>query len=288
MGILSNWVVCPICRQKGAKKTLWSIKCPNPHCIKYDSRLIPSSGFLATSQRKIKNLSGNFEPGPNAITIRYRNYLGEDRTYEADRTTLRTKGEYITVCVVPTGKRIAFNKRFIGNLKEIEDYINSETIKELESQLEPIEVKIVYRNFKNQERIFIADANSIKSKGERISIRAIPSGKEFFLKTKNLENLTEIKKYIKTGSLEQNSKNGSKKSSSKIGSNKRNQKTGIIGVKSQFKFVINIIGYGFIIYLFLITRPQISNAIRYFASLIIVGIAVIGLVLLFIFRARKR
>ena len=198
MGIFSKWTICPICRQKGAKQTLGLIKCPNPHCAKYDSRLIPPSGVIVSQRREIKSVSGNFDPGPNTITIRYRNYLGEDRTYEADRKTLETKGEHITARVVPTGERIAFNKRFIANLKEIEDYINSETINELNSQVEPIEIKVIYKNFKGKERVFTADANSIKPKGERISIRAIPSGKEFFLKTKNLENLSEIKKYIKT------------------------------------------------------------------------------------------
>lgn len=197
MGIFSKWTICPVCRQKGAKQTLGSIRCPNPRCAKYDSRLIPPSGAIVSQRRELKPLSGNFDPGPNSITIRYRNYLGEDRTYKADKTTLETKGEHITVCVVPTGKRIAFNKRFIANLKEIEDCINSQTIKELGLQLEPIEVKIIYRNFKNQERVFKADANSIKSKGEKVLIKVIPSGKKFLLKTKNLENLSAIKKYIK-------------------------------------------------------------------------------------------
>lgn len=196
MGFFSKWIICPLCRQRGAKQTLGLIKCPNPHCVKYDSRLVPPSGAIVSQRQKMKFLSGNFDPGPNTITIRYRNYLGEDRTYKVDKTTLQTKGEHITVCAVPTGKRIAFNKRFIANLKEIEDYL--ETIKEPASQLEPIEVKIIYRNFKNQECIFRADANSIKSKGERISIKTIPSGKKFSLKTKNIENLSELEKYIKT------------------------------------------------------------------------------------------
>lgn len=196
MGIFSKWTICPICRQKGAKQTLGLIKCPNPRCVKYDPGLISPSSAVVSQRREIKSHSGNFDPGPNTITIRYRNYLGEDRTYEADRTTLGIKRKHITARVVPTGNRIAFNKRFIANLKEIEEYINSEIIKKQESRLEPIEVKIVYRNFKNQERIFMADGNLIKTKGEKISIRVVPSGKEFFLKTENLQNLSEIKKYI--------------------------------------------------------------------------------------------
>jgi hypothetical protein len=187
------WIVCPFCRKRGAKKTLGFIKCANPQCPKYDPQLIPPSNVMVPP-RKIKTFSGNFDPGANTISIQYRNYLGEERVYDVDKTTLHTKREHISACVVPTGKRIAFNKKFIKNLKAIEDSLNSIIAKEMESQ---VEIKIRYINFKGQEKIISVDANTAKAQGEKISIKAIPSGKTFWLKKRNIQNFSEIEKYIK-------------------------------------------------------------------------------------------
>ena len=191
--LFGKWGICPECRHRGAKISLGKVKCTSALCKKFDPQLVtPAQGIFKTAASK--SLNGDFDPGPNKQTIKYRNYLGDDRIYSIDKTTLMTRGEYISARAVPTGKKIAFKKRFIKNLKEIEDCLNTEIEKELKSQREII---ILYKNFKGKDMSFASDANSIRFEGERIFVKLIPSGRTFCLKKRNIVNFSEIERCIK-------------------------------------------------------------------------------------------
>lgn len=122
---MSMWsdVKCPVCKSPGAKKLLWMVKCPRNGCDKYDPDLalaVRSHGIAGANSAP---LAGSFSPGPNAITIHYRNAAGIDKTYIGDRTTVKLVNAHITVCLVPTGKRCSFSRDRIMNLEAITPHI---------------------------------------------------------------------------------------------------------------------------------------------------------------------
>lgn len=145
MGLFDSFYrtrVCPRCRHKGARQFMWKIKCPNMACSHYDpnlqidpSNLSGSSQdyqaykgtFTSTPRRSMltgkiieggKPLRQDFDPGPDSITLRYRNFRGNVREYVGDKRTIRVKGNFISIHLVPTGKRVAFNRQFIENLSK--------------------------------------------------------------------------------------------------------------------------------------------------------------------------
>ena len=112
-------ITCPECRSRGAVKTMTSVKCPNSFCSHYDSSLLPSTDTLPTMSRPGSVLRGSFNPGGNAVTVRYRNHCGEDAEYVGDRTSIRVRKMHVTIRVAPTGKRITLAKKFITNLASL-------------------------------------------------------------------------------------------------------------------------------------------------------------------------
>lgn len=199
-GLFGKWGLCPECRQRGAKIFMGQVKCPNMSCKKYDSQLVPPAEVLSNPKeeyhRKSGFIGGDFHPGFNSLTIKYRNYLGVDRSYEVDKTTLVAKSEFVSAQAVPTGKRISFKKRFIKNLSEVEGCVNSQIEAQSESKRKEVLVTIEYRNFKGEDLELTGDANTIKPDGERISIIIKKSGTRFYLKKKNIQNLREIERYM--------------------------------------------------------------------------------------------
>ncbi len=55
------------------------------------------------------------EPFANPIEIQYVNAQGEAKTFAGDANSIRVKGKHISVCVQPTGARIALSRDRIGN-----------------------------------------------------------------------------------------------------------------------------------------------------------------------------
>jgi len=79
----------------------------------------PSSGG-GPSASPAAGLTGDFEPGPNRLEIRYRNHEGNEHTYVGDRTTVRRKNNHLVVCLAPTGQSCSFCRDHIQNLAEVE------------------------------------------------------------------------------------------------------------------------------------------------------------------------
>jgi hypothetical protein len=108
-------VVCPECRTKGAVKKGSQIQCPNRQCRRYAVNLPPVPHPEIGAARPLAH-HGDYRPGPNAVTIQYRNFQGDDVEFVADRTTWRVFLGVISVRVAPTGARITLAKKFIRNL----------------------------------------------------------------------------------------------------------------------------------------------------------------------------
>ena len=196
-GKFESFVVCPCCRQKGAKKSLGAIKCRNVSCAKYDSQYAQSVLPSGAPSRGVQSFSGNFNPGLNSLTLEYRNYLGDDKSFDIDKTTLIGKAAYVSARIAPTGKRVSFNKKFIKNLSEVEDAINAAIVEELNSPAIEYKISIKYKNFAGKNMELFGNTESLRSEGEKISVRVGPRGKKFLLKKANIANLSEIEKFIK-------------------------------------------------------------------------------------------
>lgn len=118
-------VVCPVCGQPGAKKRLWQVKCRNMSCSKFDMSLlygeqVPAGVRAPTSPSPIPQAK-SFDQGSNSINLRYRNYRGEEKTFVGDRTTVRLKGNHISLRLAPTGQRVTFSRDRIRNLAEFDE-----------------------------------------------------------------------------------------------------------------------------------------------------------------------
>ena len=98
------------------------VKCPNPNCVAYDREFAQRSNVRADLKPAPPlPTSGDFDPGPNTIEIRYRNLRGDEQTYRGDRSTLRYRGDRISLCLAPTGRRASFATKWIvspSGLKE--------------------------------------------------------------------------------------------------------------------------------------------------------------------------
>ena len=116
--------VCPACGHGGARASLGGAACLNPACKHYSSayedecrrRAMEAAG--KGRERPIPD--GDFDPGPQPVEIRYRNQHGVTRTFTGQRASLRPAGAHISVLLAPTGRRVAFARKRILNLPEVE------------------------------------------------------------------------------------------------------------------------------------------------------------------------
>ena len=68
---------------------------------------------------------GSAPPPPaRMIEIQYENFRGENKVFEGNANTLRTRGNHLSLEVAPTGRRIALNRDRIGNLSEVEGHLS--------------------------------------------------------------------------------------------------------------------------------------------------------------------
>jgi hypothetical protein len=143
---------CPYCGRAGAR-TFWLVaKCRNPNCSRYNieyaqrfeirketgqsfpptSRPAPSPGG---SQALTSPLSGTFDAGANRMDIHYRNFSGQEKTFTGDRRTLRDRKKHISVCIAPTGRRVALAKERILNRDEVESQVPPASLTGIERQV---------------------------------------------------------------------------------------------------------------------------------------------------------
>jgi hypothetical protein len=108
---------CPQCGTKGARTSDGRVRCPNPSCQNFDGTL-GRSGVLRMAGLSEPRRS-DYSPG-RPLAIRYRNFQGQDKTFTADKESLRRKHNHIIARVAPTGESIALSRERIQNLVEVE------------------------------------------------------------------------------------------------------------------------------------------------------------------------
>jgi hypothetical protein len=147
---------CPACGTPGARKVGNEIRCLNPICQNFNPSLGSSdatsqpqppaqppqptqppqgkpSGWGAApaqpSQGKPSgwsSSSGSGQPAPppaGAVTIQYRNFQGQNKTFHADAGSLRRDKNHIIATVAPKGAQITLSRDRIQNLQEVESKI---------------------------------------------------------------------------------------------------------------------------------------------------------------------
>ena len=105
---------CSGCGTVGARKTSGGqIRCKNPACPYFDPGLAPPGAGTRLPTE------GSFQPA-KPLTIRYRNFAGQDRTLVFELDSMVRKGNYLVGRVAPTGRKVALASERIQNLREAE------------------------------------------------------------------------------------------------------------------------------------------------------------------------
>lgn len=108
---------CPQCGREGARTSGGRIRCPNPECQYFDGTLGRSGVLQLAGVRRPRR--SDYSPA-RPLAIRYRNFQEQEKTFTADRESLRRKHNHIIARVAPTGENIALSRDRIQNLSEVE------------------------------------------------------------------------------------------------------------------------------------------------------------------------
>lgn len=122
LDFLTGKINCPRCGASGAKEEYGQIRCPNPSCAYYAGASgsgQPSAGYSSTAPNAPAESRG-FSSG-RTITIRYRNFKGEEKTFSADADSGARKKKHISVCVAPKNVRIGLSQERILNWNEVDE-----------------------------------------------------------------------------------------------------------------------------------------------------------------------
>jgi len=107
-------IQCPSCGAEGARKTREGlIVCKNYSCPYYGRVGKPRQAGTSIPT------AGNFEPR-TPITIRYRNFAGQDRSFVAELSSVVRRKNHLVAKVVPTGTKVSLSRDRIQNLTEVE------------------------------------------------------------------------------------------------------------------------------------------------------------------------
>ena len=127
LDFLKGAIQCPWCGTQGARQSGERVRCPNPSCTYYDAALQaqpgggpkPGVASKASGSTATKIFKGSFAPA-RPISIRYRNFQNEEKTFTADAESAERRKNHIVVRVSPTGQHIALARSRIQNLSEVE------------------------------------------------------------------------------------------------------------------------------------------------------------------------
>jgi hypothetical protein len=122
---------CPACGTPGVRKVGTEIRCFNPMCQYFNPSLAPGEappqppavpqppqGKPAGWSSAPSQPSG---PAPaGAVAIQYKNFQGQNKTFQADAQSLHREKNHIVAKVAPKGKQITLSRDRIQNLDEVE------------------------------------------------------------------------------------------------------------------------------------------------------------------------
>lgn len=108
-------IQCPSC---GTPDARWTrdrlIICKNPMCPYY-----ARAGQRQHAETTVPTV-GDFRP-EHPLSIRYRNFIGQDRDFSAELDSIVRKNNHLVARVAPTGRKITLSRDRIRNLSEVEE-----------------------------------------------------------------------------------------------------------------------------------------------------------------------
>ena len=139
---------CPACGTPGARRSGAEIRCLNPVCQYFNPSFAPGASSPQPPQQTPQPQQGrpsgwSSAPGsfPSAsgfsqlgsapagsVTIQYRNFQGQDKTFYAEKSSLHRKQNHIMAKVAPKGQQISLSRDRIQNLTEVESQIPSQRV----------------------------------------------------------------------------------------------------------------------------------------------------------------
>ena len=125
--LFSGKIDCPDCGSPGAKKSGGRVLCPNAACQNFDSEVAAAQRASGTPARRAAappagaaSFADSQPMGTDTITVRYRNFQGQEKTFSGDPATARRRGNHISLCIAPKGIRVSLARERIQNLSEVE------------------------------------------------------------------------------------------------------------------------------------------------------------------------
>ncbi len=120
---------CPKCGTPGAKKDGGRYRCLNPTCEYFEASFM--QGFFGGSgnavtpeanspQNKAGSGWGSAPTSAGAMVIHYRNFRGQQLTFNADPSSVVQKKNHISIKALPTGQRVSLSRSRIQNLADLE------------------------------------------------------------------------------------------------------------------------------------------------------------------------
>lgn len=122
---LSGGMKCPDCGTRGAKRVGDTIRCLNPVCQFFNPQ---GTSEARAARARIRNIApkqarGTYVPSGDTVSIRYRNFRGESKTFTADRSSLRRRHNHIAARVAPSWRQLSLFRDRIENLPEIDAHL---------------------------------------------------------------------------------------------------------------------------------------------------------------------
>lgn len=133
---------CPACGTPGARKSGSEIRCLNPVCQYFNPSFAPSasspqppqqtpqqaqplqgrpSGWSSAPSSHAGSSASGSGPAPaGSVTIQYRNFQGQNKTFYAEARSLHREKNHIRATVAPKSQQISLSRDRIQNLQEVE------------------------------------------------------------------------------------------------------------------------------------------------------------------------
>ena len=121
---LGGGMKCPACGTRGARKSGEAIRCINPVCQFFNPQATPEArAARARVRAQARQPGGPYVPSGNTVSIRYRNFRDESKTFTADRSSLKRRHNHIVARVAPSWRQLSLSRDRIENLSEIDAHL---------------------------------------------------------------------------------------------------------------------------------------------------------------------
>ena len=101
------------------------MRCLNPVCQFFNPQATREARAARARVRATasKQARAPYVPSGDTVSIRYRNFRGESKTFAADRSSLTLRHKHIVARVAPSWRQLSLSRDRIENLSEIDAHL---------------------------------------------------------------------------------------------------------------------------------------------------------------------